>query len=154
MSTTEICCKKEKKMQVKQIVVEEGPKAIGPYSVGMQVGEMIYLSGQIPVDGNGEIVESDISIQTKQSIENIEAILKSQNLDLSNVIKTTVFLSDMNNFVKMNQMYAIYFSHPYPARSCVEVARLPKDVLVEIECIVCSSIERIDDEEHCLDCDE
>lgn len=128
-------------MHKKQISVENGPKAIGPYSTAIQAGSMIYISGQLPITADGVLVEDDISKQTVRVIENVEMVLQSMDLSLKNVIKTTVFLSDFNDFNKMNQIYAIYFSHPYPARSCVEVSRLPKDARIEIECIAMAHFE-------------
>lgn len=118
-----------------QIKVQDGPKAIGPYSTAVKVGETIYVSGQLPVDITGEIVGDDIASQAKQCFENLEKVLLSVNLKLDHVVKTTVYLSKFDHFQKMNQLYALYFGHPYPARTCVEVSRLPKDALIEIDAI-------------------
>lgn len=139
-----------------QIDANAGPKAIGPYSTGIQAGQFIYLSGQLPMNEDGSLVEDDISAQTKKAIENIEAILKEQGLGLEHVLKTTVFLSDFNDFQKMNQLYAIYFTHPYPARTCVEVSFLPKGARIEIECIVLAEQENVQSSYmgHCYECDE
>ena len=118
------------------IHTEKAPKAIGPYSQAIQVGNMVFASGQIPVDpATGEFAEGGIKGQTRQSLTNAQAILKEAGTDLSKVIKTTVFLSDMGNFAAMNEVYAEFFQQPYPARSAVAVKDLPKGALVEIECI-------------------
>ena len=118
------------------IHTEKAPKAIGPYSQAIQVGNMVFASGQIPVDpATGEFAEGGIKGQTRQSLTNAQAILKEAGTDLSKVIKTTVFLSDMGNFAAMNEVYAEFFQQPYPARSAVAVKDLPKGALVEIECL-------------------
>ena len=112
------------------------PAAIGPYSQAVRVGNLLYTSGSIPiVPETGNVVEGGVEEQTKQAIENLKAIVVAAGSDLSKVIKTTVFIKDMNQFGKINEIYARYFTENQPARSTVEVARLPKDVLVEIECI-------------------
>lgn len=117
-----------------EIKTNNAPTAIGPYSQAVQVGNFLFCSGQIPINPvTGEIVTGGINEQTKQVFENIKAVLKAGNADLSDVVKTTVFIKDLNDFAGLNEVYASYFKSPYPARSCVEVARLPKDVLVEIE---------------------
>lgn len=119
----------------KEIATDNAPKAIGPYSQGIMYGDLIFASGQIPVNpANGEI-PAGIKEQTKQVLENVSAILKSAGSSIENVIKTTVFIKNMNDFAEMNAVYETYFTKPFPARSTVEVARLPKDVLVEIEVI-------------------
>ncbi len=113
----------------------EAPAAIGPYSQAIRFCSLIFSSGQLPVDpATGNIVEG-IEAQTRQACENLQAVLKASGATLEDVLKTTVFIKDMNDFAKINEVYGEYFSKPYPARSCVEVARLPKDVLVEIEAI-------------------
>ncbi len=113
------------------------PVAIGPYSPAVKVGNMLFVSGQIPIDAEtGNIVEGDVQKQTKQILENLKTLLGLYSVTLKNVVKTTVFLKDMNDFTKFNQIYAEYFTKEFPARSCVEVARLPKDVGIEIEAIV------------------
>ncbi len=118
------------------IHTEKAPKAIGPYSQAIKVGNMVFASGQIPVDpATGEFAEGGIKGQTRQSLTNAQAILKEAGTNLSKVIKTTVFLSDMGNFAAMNEVYAEFFQQPYPARSAVAVKDLPKGALVEIECI-------------------
>lgn len=110
------------------------PAAIGPYSQALKNGRFLYISGQLPIDpATGCITESDIKAQTTQSIRNQLAILKEAGGDLENVVKTTVFLSNMDDFSAMNEVYQAFFKAPYPARSAVEVAKLPKGALVEIE---------------------
>ena len=122
-------------MSKKVIATEKAPGAIGPYSQAMRIGNMIFTSGQIPLNpATGEMV-TEIAAATKQSLENVKAILEVEGATMDNVIKSTVFLSDMNNFVAMNEVYATYFPQNPPARSAVEVARLPKDAVVEIEVI-------------------
>ncbi|HCR84724.1 RidA family protein [Muricomes intestini] len=112
------------------------PAAIGPYSQGNQAGHFIFLSGQLPVDMESGAFPESVEEQTEKSLTNIRSILESSGCTMDNVIKTTVFLSDMNNFGAMNGVYEKFFSkNAYPSRSAVEVARLPKDALVEIEAI-------------------
>lgn len=123
------------------VFTEKAPKAIGPYSQGIQVGNLLFLSGQIPVDpSSNNVVENDIVIQTNQVMKNIKAILKSQQLSFENIVKTTIFLKDMNQFILVNDEYSKHLGNHRPARSTVEVSRLPKDVLIEIEVIACSTI--------------
>jgi 2-iminobutanoate/2-iminopropanoate deaminase len=122
----------------KRIVVSspDAPPAIGPYSQGINTGSFIFLSGQIPlVRDTGKFVEGIIKEQTEQVITNIKALLASQGLDLTDVVKATVFLADMNEFAAMNEIYASHFTGTPPARSTVQVARLPRDARVEIEVI-------------------
>jgi 2-iminobutanoate/2-iminopropanoate deaminase len=123
-------------MEKKEIATELAPKAIGPYSQGICAGSLVISSGQLPADPKtGEIV-GDITAQTTQSLTNLKAVIEQGGSDLQHVIKTTVFLSDMNNFAAMNAVYAEFFNEGIkPSRSAVEVARLPKDALVEIEAI-------------------
>jgi 2-iminobutanoate/2-iminopropanoate deaminase len=112
------------------------PPAIGPYSQGINTGSFVFLSGQIPlVRDTGKFVEGAIKEQTEQVIANIKALLATQRLDLTDVVKATVFLADMNDFAAMNEVYSHHFSLPAPARSTVQVARLPRDARVEIEVI-------------------
>ncbi len=111
------------------------PAAIGPYAQGIIVNGMFYSSGQIPLTAIGELVEGDIAAQTHQVFANLKAVLEAAGSSLDNVVKTTVFMKDMNDFVAMNEVYASHFGEHKPARSAVEVARLPKDVKVEIEVI-------------------
>jgi len=124
------------------ISTENAPAAIGPYSQGRSVCKFIYTSGQIPADPKtGEFPEG-IEAQTKQALTNCKAILEAGGATIDDVIKTTVFLSDMNNFAAMNGVYETFFTKDKPARSAVEVARLPKDAMVEIECIAYLSKEK------------
>jgi 2-iminobutanoate/2-iminopropanoate deaminase len=112
------------------------PKAIGPYSQAVRVNGMVFLSGQIPLDpGSGEVMTGGIQAQTERVLENIKGVLEAAGLTLSDVVKTTVFLKNMAEFGQMNEVYARYFTADSPARSTVEVARLPRDVQVEIEVI-------------------
>lgn len=118
------------------IHTENAPAAIGPYSQAVKAGNLLFVSGQVPfVSETMEIVEGDVKAQTAQSLKNLQAILKEAGADFSNVVKTTVFIKDMNEFAQINEVYAEYFGENKPARACVEVARLPKDVKVEIELI-------------------
>lgn len=118
------------------IATNQAPAAIGPYSQAIAVNGMIYTSGQIPIDPETGSIPEGIVAQTRQSLRNIQAILTQAGSSMDNVCKTTVFLSDMNHFAAMNEVYAEFFSAgTYPARSAVEVARLPKDVLIEIEAV-------------------
>ena len=121
----------------RQIVATDAvPKAIGPYSQAVWAGEFLFCAGQIALDpATGNMVTGDVAAQTARVLENIRGLLKSQGLDFGNVVKTTVFLSDMNNFAAMNEVYARYFTKEPPARSTVQAARLPKDALVEIEVV-------------------
>ncbi len=118
-----------------KIETKNAPQAIGPYSQAILAGDMIYTSGQIPLTPQGELVEADIEKQTHQVLQNVRAVLEAAGSDLNHVVKTTLFIKDMNQFQKINAIYAEYFSDHQPARSCVEVARLPKDVLIEMEVI-------------------
>ena len=121
---------------MKVISTKKAPAAIGPYSQAIQVGNLIYTSGQIPIDpATGAFVEGGIKEQTRQSLTNVKAILEEAGLSMSNVVKTTVFMADMGNFAEMNAVYAEFFTEPYPARSAVAVKTLPKDALVEIEVV-------------------
>ncbi|MEQ9355540.1 RidA family protein [Coleofasciculus sp. F4-SAH-05] len=126
-------------MSRKIIRTTNAPAPVGPYNQAIAArGELIFVAGQIPLDPKtGAIVgENDIAKQTEQAMANLAAILEEAGVQMQDIVKTTVFLSDMNNFVAMNQVYARYFDEASaPARACVEVSRLPKDVLVEIECI-------------------
>lgn len=122
-------------MEKKIIHTEKAPQAIGPYSQAQVVGDLIFTSGQIPlVPSTGELV-TEIKAATKQSLENVKAILEEAGTSLENVVKTVVFIKDMNDFPLVNEVYGEYFTTNLPARSCVEVARLPKDALIEIEVI-------------------
>ena len=118
------------------ISTEKAPGAIGPYSQAVRSGNMIFLSGQLPIDKDTSSMPDTVDEQTRQSLTNALAIFESAGASMRDVVKTTVFLSDMGNFTKMNDVYKEFFTENYPARSAVEVARLPKDALVEIEMIV------------------
>jgi 2-iminobutanoate/2-iminopropanoate deaminase len=122
---------------MKQIVSTEGaPKAIGPYSQATISDALAYLSGQIPLDPvTGQIVDGDIAVQTARVLENLKAVLEEAGASLDDVLKTTVYLKDMGEFARMNEVYATYFPSEPPARATVEAARLPRDVRVEIDCI-------------------
>lgn len=118
------------------ISTKNAPAAIGPYSQAIKVGNLIYTSGQIPIDpATGALVAGGIKEQTRQSLLNVQAILKEAGLSMSSVVKTTVFMADMNDFADMNTVYAEFFTEPYPARSAVAVKALPKGALVEIEVV-------------------
>lgn len=118
------------------ISTKNAPAAIGPYSQAIKVGNRIYTSGQIPIDpATGTLVAGGIKEQTRQSLLNVQAILKEAGLSMSSVVKTTVFMADMNDFADMNAVYAEFFTEPYPARSAVAVKALPKGALVEIEVV-------------------
>lgn len=120
----------------KAIKTNNAPNAIGPYSQGIKVGNFVYVSGQIPIDPQtGVFAGDDITTQTQQSLMNVKAILATEGYEMNDVVKSTVFLADMNQFVAMNEVYASFFTEPYPARAAVQAARLPKDALVEIEVI-------------------
>lgn len=122
----------------KIIQTDQAPAPVGPYNQAIVAsGTMLFVAGQIPLDAKtGKLVGSTIGEQTEKSLQNLTAVVKAASTDLSQVVKTTVFLKDMNDFAAMNEVYAKYFdSETGPARACVEVARLPKDVLVEIDCI-------------------
>lgn len=119
----------------KIIATENAPGAIGPYSQAVKVNGLVYTSGQIGMDPATGNLSEGIEAQTEAALKNVEAILKTEGLSMPDVFKTLVFIKDMNDFSRMNEIYSTYFSSDYPARSCVEVARLPKDALVEIEVI-------------------
>jgi 2-iminobutanoate/2-iminopropanoate deaminase len=114
----------------------DAPKAIGPYSQAVRAGQLLFASGQIPTDpATGVLVEGDVAAQTRRVFDNLSAVLKAANLSFASVVRTTVFLADMNDFAAMNEVYGKYFSEPYPARATVQVARLPRDARVEIDLI-------------------
>ena len=120
----------------KQIIhTDKAPQAIGPYSQAVSIGNLVFTSGQIPLNPVDGSIPADVQAQTRQSLENVKAILTEAGTSMDKVVKATVFIKDMNDFGKINEVYAQYFQTNCPARSCVEVARLPKDVLVEIEVI-------------------
>lgn len=125
---------------MKQIISENAPAAIGPYSQAVEVGGFVYASGQLPIDpATGIFPEGGIKEQTRQSLLNVSAILEAAGLSLSNVVKTTVYLADMGYFADMNAVYSEFFKAPYPARSAVAVKALPKGAMVEIEVIAARS---------------
>jgi 2-iminobutanoate/2-iminopropanoate deaminase len=113
-----------------------GAPAIGPYSAALAIGQLVFLSGQIPLGADGAVVEGGIREQTVQVLENMRGLLQAAGANFSNVAKTTIYLADMADFAVVNETYATYFSQPYPARATVQVARLPRDVRVEIDAIV------------------
>lgn len=120
-----------------KVKIESGnaPKAIGPYSQAVLVDDTLYVSGNIPVNpATGDVADGIVN-QSKQVFENMKAVLNEAGMRFENVVKTTAFLTDLSNFATFNEIYASYFVAPYPARSCVEVSKLPKNVLVEVECI-------------------
>ena len=124
------------RIDMKVISTQKAPAAIGPYSQAIQIGNLVYTSGQIPIDPTtGKFAEGGIKEQTRQSLLNVKAILEEAGLRMKNVVKTTVFIADMNDFADMNAIYAEFFSEPYPARSAVAVKTLPKGALVEIEAV-------------------
>jgi 2-iminobutanoate/2-iminopropanoate deaminase len=114
----------------------EAPQAIGPYSQAVKAGPFLFASGQIPLDpGTGQMVEGDIAAQTRRVFQNLQAVLHAAGTSLERVVRTTVYLADMNDFAAMNDVYGTYFSAPFPARATVQAARLPKDARVEIDAI-------------------
>jgi len=114
----------------------DAPKAIGPYSQAVRAGQLLFVSGQVPLDpATGQIVSGDIAAQTRRVFDNLGAVLKAGGRSFADVVRTTVFLADMNDFAAVNEVYGTYFSEPYPARATVQVARLPKDARVEIDLI-------------------
>jgi 2-iminobutanoate/2-iminopropanoate deaminase len=122
---------------IKRIIkTERAPSAIGPYSQAVRAGNFVFVSGQIPIDPKtGEFVSEDVAEQTRQVLNNLQAVLEAAGSNLNAVVKTTVFLADMNDFARMNNVYAEFFTENFPARATVQAARLPKDALVEIECV-------------------
>ena len=121
---------------MKVINTNKAPKAIGPYSQAIEANGLVITSGQLPIDpATGEFAPGGIKEQTRQSLTNAKAILEEAGISMANVMKTTVFLSDMNNFAAMNEVYAEFFSEPFPARSAIAIKTLPKNALVEVECI-------------------
>jgi len=123
-------------MKKRVIQTDKAPKAIGPYSQAIQAGNLLFLSGQLPFDPvTGELVKGDIRQQTQRVLANLKGVLESQKLGMEDVIKVTIFLKDMANFSQVNEVYATYFPSSPPARSTVEVARLPRDAEIEIEAV-------------------
>jgi len=117
------------------VLTKNAPQAIGPYSQGISIGGLIFTSGQIPINPRTGEIPKIIEEQANQAIKNLIAVLEAAGSSLKNVVKTTLFIKDMNDFAKINEVYSSFFNEPFPVRSCVEVARLPKDVLIEIEAI-------------------
>jgi 2-iminobutanoate/2-iminopropanoate deaminase len=113
----------------------DAPKAVGPYSQAVRAGGLLFVAGQIALDPSGILVEGDVTVQARRVLDNIGALLKAGGLSFAEVVRTTVYLADMNDLAAMNQVYATYFSAPYPTRATVQVARLPRDVRIEIEVI-------------------
>jgi len=122
---------------MKQAISSSGaPKAIGPYSPAIRAGQLLFVSGQVPLDpATGQMIEGDITAQARRVLDNIGALLTSGGRSFADVVRTTIFLADMNDFAAVNDVYGQYFSEPYPARATVQVARLPKDARVEIDAI-------------------
>lgn len=120
----------------KVISTDKAPGAIGPYSQAIEVNGMVFTSGVIPVDPATGVIPEGIEAQANQAFSNLVNLIEASGAAINQIIKTTVFIKEMNDFAKINEIYSQYFKEPYPARSCVEVARLPKDVLLEIEAIV------------------
>ena len=112
------------------------PKPVGPYSAALRAGQLLFVSGQVPLDpATGRMVEGDIAVHTRRVLENVGALLEAAGLSFADVVRSTVFLADMNDFQAMNEVYATFFKEPYPARSTVQAARLPRDARVEIDVI-------------------
>lgn len=128
-------------MTLKIVSTPSAPAAIGPYAQAVRFGQLLFTSGQIPLTPNGELVSGGIVEQTRQVMSNLTAVLAAEGATLQDVIKATVFLKDMNQFSQFNEVYASYFAEHTPARSTVEVARLPRDVFVEIELVASVSVE-------------
>lgn len=120
---------------MKQIKTTNAPAAIGPYSQAIVMGNMLFTSGQIPINPETGAIAEGVEAQARQALKNVSEVVKAAGTDMSKVVKTTVFIKNMDDFAKINEIYAEFFTEPYPARSCVEVARLPKDVLLEVEAI-------------------
>lgn len=122
---------------IQPIATTNAPEAIGPYSQGIRAGKLVFLSGQLPIDpSSGELISGSIEVQTRRILENIKAVAAQAGADLSSVVKTTVFLKDMSDFSKMNDIYAEYFTTTLPARSAAQVSELPKGADIEIETVL------------------
>lgn len=121
---------------MKQISTNNAPAALGPYSQAIRSGNLLFCSGQIPVDPATGNIPNGLEAQAEQALTNVKNLIEAAGASIGNTVKTTVFIKDMNDFAAINAIYAKYFTEPFPARSCVEVARLPKDVLLEVEAIV------------------
>jgi 2-iminobutanoate/2-iminopropanoate deaminase len=123
-------------IHIKTIIqTKKAPQAIGPYSQAVQFGNLLFISGQLGLDITGNLIAGDIIAQTRQALENVNSILEAAGLQMNDVLKTTVYLTDLKNFTIANQIYGEYFQAPFPARACIQIAKLPKDALVEIEAI-------------------
>ncbi len=123
-------------MEKEIILSKKAPAVVGPYSPALKVGNLIFASGQIPIDPKTEkMIEGDIKAKTRMVLENLKAVLEPYSIGLENVVKITIFLKDMNNYARVNKIYGEYFKEKFPARSCIEVSRLPKDADIEIEAI-------------------
>lgn len=122
-------------MAKQTVVPKDAPEPLGPYSLGVWAGELLFVSGQTPIDPATGAIAPEVAAQTHQAIRNVRAILEAAGLTLDDVVKSTLFIKNMDDFAAINTVYATHFAKPYPARSCVEVARLPRDVLVELEVV-------------------
>jgi 2-iminobutanoate/2-iminopropanoate deaminase len=121
---------------MKAISSPDAPKAIGPYSPAVRSGQLLFVSGQIPLDpATGRMIEGDVAVQTRRVMDNLGAVLRSAGLSFGQIVRTTIFLADLEDFAKVNEVYGSYFSEPYPARATVQVTRLPRDASVEIDAI-------------------
>ena len=122
------------------VSARDAPKAIGPYSHAVRAGQLLFISGQVPIDpSTGNLVDGDISAQTQRVMNNLDAVLKAGGLSFAHVVRTTIFLADMSDFAAVNAVYGTFFSEPYPARATVQVSRLPRDARVEIDAIAAYS---------------
>ncbi|KKS96099.1 MAG: translation initiation inhibitor, TdcF protein [Candidatus Gottesmanbacteria bacterium GW2011_GWA2_43_14] len=131
----------------KAVVAEKSPKAVGPYSQAVKIGDLVFVSGQIGIDPKtDEMVKGGINVQTHQTLKNLDEVLKAAGTGQENVLKVTVYLANMADFPVMNGIYGKFFREPYPARATVQVVKLPKDALIEIECIAYKSFHRDDNE--------
>lgn len=127
---------KKEEIMKEIISTDKAPAAIGPYSQAVKIGGLLFTSGMIPIDpATNTLVEGGIEVQAERALENVKALLEASGTSLDKVVKTVVFIKNMDDFAKVNEIYAKYFTSNYPARSCVEVARLPKDVLIEMEAV-------------------
>lgn len=133
-------------MKKEEVVTDKSMKVVGPYSQAVTFGDLIFVSGQIGFNPKTNNLVDEIKNQTKQALENMKNVLEAAGSHMNNILKTTVYLSDMNDFPAMNEIYASYFTKPYPARATIQVAKLPKGALIEIECIA------FRDKECCGDC--
>ena len=127
---------KKEEIMKEIISTDKAPAAIGPYSQAVKIGGLLFISGMIPIDpATNTLVEGGIEVQAERALENVKALLEASGTSMDKVVKTVVFIKNMDDFAKVNEIYAKYFTSNYPARSCVEVARLPKDVLIEMEAV-------------------